>query len=48
MWRTGPSPSSGKCLSFDPLRNAPPISGVYRRAIGSLLGASRSNWDFQQ
>jgi hypothetical protein len=38
MWRTGPSPSSGKRLSSDPIRKEPPISGVHGRAIGVVLG----------
>src|SRR5262245_57511222 len=36
--RTGPSPSSGKRLSSEPIRKEPPISGLQRRAIGVLAG----------
>src|SRR4051794_39623911 len=38
IFRTGPSPSSGKRLSCDPIRKEPPISGLQRRRIGVGLG----------
>src|SRR5690242_10050008 len=36
--RTGPSPSSGKRRSFEPMRKEPPINGDQRRAMGVALG----------
>src|SRR5215212_10796372 len=42
--RTGPSPSSGKRMSFEPMRKEPPINGLQRRAIvvtqGMIAAAS--------
>ena len=36
--RTGPSPSSGKRRSFDPIVKQPPIEGLQRRGMEVALG----------